>query len=119
MPKPDSITEGEYQWQTFEETDLIVEALSNSLIKNKLCPVIKSNTKGTPDCKFMAIFSDNRPEWFMTELACCSDSVCIVPVAIQAQFTNEERISSILNKTEVQTICVSKKTIGLILDLKS
>ena len=42
LPKEEKNVDGEYQWQTFEETDLIVEALSNSLIKNKFCPVIKS-----------------------------------------------------------------------------
>ena len=67
----------------------------------------------------MAIFSENRTEWFMTELACCANSVCIVPVAVEQQFTSNERVCSILNITEVESICVSRKTIGLILDLKS
>ena len=32
---------------------------------------------------------------------------------------NEERITSIINKTELTTLCVSKYTIGIIMDLKS
>jgi hypothetical protein len=110
---------GEYQWQTFKETDDIVEALANTIVKRKLCPEIKSNVEGTPDCKFMGIFSENRAQWFMTELACCSDSICVVPVAIENQFVNENRITSLLNNTELVTLCVSRKTIGVILDLKS
>lgn len=55
----------------------------------------------------------------MTELACCSDSICIVPIAVEQQFLNDVRISNILNETEITTLCVSKKTISLILDLKS
>jgi long-chain acyl-CoA synthetase len=75
--------------------------------------------EGTPDLKFMGIFSENRPEWIVTQLASCSDSICVVPVAVQNQFLNEERITSIINKTELTTLCVSKYTIGIIMDLKS
>ena len=32
---------------------------------------------------------------------------------------NEDRISSIINQTEMTTVCVSKLTIGAVLDLKS
>lgn len=31
---------------------------------------------------------------------------------------NEDRISSIINQTEMTTVCVSKITIGVVLDLK-
>jgi len=92
---------GDYQWQTFKETDEIVEALANTIVKKKLCPVVKSNVEGTPDCKFMGIFSENRAQWFMTELACCSDSICTVPIAVENQFVNEKRISSLLNNIEL------------------
>jgi hypothetical protein len=51
---------GEYVWQTFRETDDIVEAFSRSVIKRNLCPVVKSDVEGTPDLKFMGIFSENR-----------------------------------------------------------
>jgi len=67
----------------------------------------------------MGIFSENRLQWFMTELACCADSICVVPVAVEQQFVNDERISNLLNETEMTTLCVSKRTIGVILDLKS
>jgi long-subunit acyl-CoA synthetase (AMP-forming) len=32
--------------------------------------------------KLMGIFSENRLEWFISELACCSDSIAIVPVPV-------------------------------------
>jgi long-chain acyl-CoA synthetase len=73
----------------------------------------------TPDLKFMGIFSENRMEWIMTELSCCGDSICLVPLAIENQFMNEDRISGVINKTQLLTLCVSKGTIGVILDLKS
>lgn len=41
-----------------------------------------SQVEGTPNMKLMGIFSENREEWIMTELACCSNSIVIVPIQI-------------------------------------
>jgi long-chain acyl-CoA synthetase len=112
-------TLGPYVWRTWAEIDDCVESLSRVLIKRNLCPLIKSDVDGTPDLKFIAIFSENRPEWFITELAASADSVCIVPVAVQSQFLNEDRVGRILNLTETATICVSRQTISIILDMKA
>lgn len=38
----------------------------------------------------MGIFSENREEWIMTELACCSNSIAVVPIQILSQFQNED-----------------------------
>ena len=113
------IEHGQYNWLTYEEVDAKAENLANSLAKRAMCPVSESKVEGTPDLKFMAIFSENRPEWFISELACASASITIVPIAVEVQFLNEDRIVEIFSKTEVETICVSKSTIGTILDLKS
>jgi hypothetical protein len=51
---------GEYVWQTFQETDDVVEALSRAIIRRELCPLVRSDTEGTPDLKFIGIFSENR-----------------------------------------------------------
>lgn len=110
---------GEYEWKTWSEIDQYTECLSRSLIKRNFCPVIKSEVEGTPNLKFIGIFSENRAEWIITELAACSDSVCVVPVAVQAQFLQEDRITQIINDTELTTLCVTKQTIGIILDLKA
>ena len=62
----DTSSNGEYYWKTYKEVDKDVEALSRALIKRKLCPLVKSDVKGTPDLKFTGIFSENRPEFFIT-----------------------------------------------------
>ncbi len=80
--------------------------------------MVKSNTEGTPDLKMIGIFAENRPEWFITELASCADSVTVVPIPFISQFIDEDFIAHIINITELSTICVSKITIKLILDLK-
>ena len=51
---------GEYQWLTFGQVEEIVDSLSKSIISRNLCPIIKSNVQGTPDLRFMGIFSENR-----------------------------------------------------------
>ena len=96
----------------------IVDCLSKSIIVRKFCPIVKSNVRGTPDLKFMGIFSENRPEWYITELAACSDSVVVVPIAVETQFLESNRIGQVIDRTEMSTLCVSIKTIGIILDLK-
>jgi hypothetical protein len=44
----------------------LVDSLSKSIIKKKLCKKVISNVEGTPNLKFMGIFSENRYEWFTT-----------------------------------------------------
>ena len=73
--------------------------MSRAIIKKELCPVTESKVEGTPDLKFMAIFSENKIEWFLTELACCSHSITIVPISVENQFMYEGRIVEILNST--------------------
>lgn len=55
----------------------------------------------------------------MTELAACSDSIVTVPIAVEQQFLDDARICRVIDNTEMTTVCVSQKTIGFILDLKS
>ena len=57
--------------------------------------------KGTPDLKLIGMFSENRPEFFITELACISDSVTIVPISTDAQFLEEERVSNLIETTGI------------------
>lgn len=66
----------------------------------------------------MGIFSENRHEWVVAELACTSDSIVIVPLVNQNEFANEETIQKIIEKTELTTICASNNTVDLILKLK-
>ena len=58
--KMPSETHGEYKWLTFRQAEEVVDNLSKSLVSRNLCPVIKSNVDGTPDLKFLGIFSENR-----------------------------------------------------------
>lgn len=69
--------------------------------------------------RIMGIFSENREEWIMTELACCSNSIAVVPIQILNQFQNEELAEYICKITEIETVCASLQTLGIILEMKS
>ena len=92
---------GEYKWLTFGQVEDIVDSLSKSIVERNLCPVVRSNVKGTPDLKFIGIFSENRREWSMTELAACSHSIVTVPIAVEAQFLESNRICQLIDCTEM------------------
>lgn len=89
----------EYDWSTFLEVNQDVEALASSLRNKELCPLLQSDVGGTPDLSMLAIFSENRPEWFITTLASTSESICVVPIAVEQQFLSELRIQQILEST--------------------
>ena len=63
-------------------------------------PVIKAEGK---DWKFMGIFSKNREEWAIIDIACIRDSITIVPFF---DSLGPDALSFVLNQTEVTTMCI-------------
>ena len=63
----------------------------------------------------LGFFSENRQEYVLTELACISDSITVVPIPIRA--ASAESLSTILNQTELETLCVTKNTLQVLLDI--
>jgi long-chain acyl-CoA synthetase len=51
----------------------------------------------------MGIFSKNREEWAIVDLACMSSSVCIVPFY---DSLGPVALSFVINQTEVTTMCI-------------
>ena len=67
----------------------------------------------------MGIFSENRYEWFTTQIACRSVSIVVVPISLQSYFQAEDFIIKVFESTELQTVCVSRMTLGVVLELRS
>jgi long-subunit acyl-CoA synthetase (AMP-forming) len=63
----------------------------------------------------MGIFSENRPEYALIEIACISDSITVVAIPVRS--AEETSVSVITTQTELQTVCVSSNTLPLILDM--
>ena len=55
----------------------------------------------------VGIYSENRPEWVIAELACIRESITIVPIFSRA---SPSYISGILDQTHVRTVFVSNST---------
>lgn len=89
----------------------MVEQISRSIEARSLgvCP---------EEDKFIAIFSETRLEWIVTQIAACSDSITIVPISIQKELLDEDRVCYILETTGVSSIFCSQKTVSIIIDLK-
>ena len=55
----------------------------------------------------VGIYSENRPEWVIAELACIRESITIVPIFSRA---SSSYVSGILDQTHVRTVFVSNST---------
>ncbi len=55
----------------------------------------------------VGIYSENRPEWVIAELACIRESLTIVPIFSRA---SPSSVSSILDQTHLRTVFVSNST---------
>ena len=63
----------------------------------------------------MAFFSENRTEFVLTQIACMSDSITIVPIPTRsAEYSS---VSQILHLTELRTLCVTRLTLPLIINM--
>ena len=96
-------------------SNYVAERSRNGLPTDKLiCPDQKfDNQDGT--WRMMGFFSENRPEFILTELACISDNITIVPVPTKsAEYLS---VSQIIDLTELRTLCVTKNTLPLILEM--
>lgn len=54
----------------------------------------------------IGIYSENRAEYVIVQLACISDSITIVP--INAKHTDLICAQNILEYTNLQTVCISR-----------
>jgi long-chain acyl-CoA synthetase len=66
--------------------------------------------------KFLGIFSKNREEWAISDLACLRSAVTIVPFY---ESLGADATAFILNQTELTTLCIEGKYLELIFKLKA
>ena len=63
----------------------------------------------------MAVFAENRPEYLLTQIACMSDSITVVPIPIRS--ADSVSVAHILDQTKAGSLCVSKHTFPMIIDM--
>ncbi|XP_078267474.1 long-chain-fatty-acid--CoA ligase 6-like isoform X2 [Rhinoraja longicauda] len=85
-----------YQWLSYNEVANRAMDLGSGLLQK--------NCRPSPD-QFIGVFAQNRPEWIITELACYTYSMVIVPLY---DTLGAEAIRYIINTAEISTVICDK-----------
>uniref|UniRef100_UPI00398EF634 long-chain-fatty-acid--CoA ligase 5 isoform X3 n=1 Tax=Pristiophorus japonicus TaxID=55135 RepID=UPI00398EF634 len=85
-----------YQWLSYKQVSDRAEYLGSGLLHRGCKPF--------PD-QYIGIFAQNRPEWTISELACYTYSMSVVPLY---DTLGPEAIVHIINKAEISTVVCDK-----------
>ncbi|XP_066572975.1 long-chain-fatty-acid--CoA ligase 6 isoform X2 [Amia ocellicauda] len=85
-----------YQWLSYKEVTTRAEYLGSGLIFQGCRPC--------PD-QFIGVFAQNRPEWIISELACYTYSMVVVPLY---DTLGPDAIRYIINTAEISTVICDK-----------
>jgi long-chain acyl-CoA synthetase len=111
----DSEAEGRpYKWKTFSEINDLVDAFARGIQALNLAP----DTVGEEgkNWNFLGIFSKNREEWTVADLACMRSSVTIVPFY---DSLGKEALALVINLTNLTTMCIERCSFQTLLKLKT
>ncbi|XP_048407064.1 long-chain-fatty-acid--CoA ligase 5 [Stegostoma tigrinum] len=85
-----------YQWLSYKQVSDRAEYLGSGLLYRGCNP--------SPD-QYIGVFAQNRPEWIISELACYTYSMAVVPLY---DTLGPEAIVYIINKAEISTVICDK-----------
>lgn len=109
---PDN-TYGPYQYKTYSQIDAIASHLASGIQQLELAKPVEAEGQ---TFNFVGIFSKNREEWAVTEIACMMISITVVPLY---DTLTDEGIDAILGDTLAQTIFVSAELFKRLIHLKA
>ncbi|XP_062358048.1 long-chain-fatty-acid--CoA ligase 6 isoform X7 [Cinclus cinclus] len=85
-----------YQWLSYKEVAERAEALGSGLLQQGCKPSTK---------QFIGVFAQNRPEWIISELACYTYSMVVVPLY---DTLGAGAIQYIVNTADISTVICDK-----------
>ncbi|KAB1280917.1 Long-chain-fatty-acid--CoA ligase 6 [Camelus dromedarius] len=85
-----------YQWLSYQEVANRAEFLGSGLLQHSCKPCTD---------QFIGVFAQNRPEWIITELACYTYSMVVVPLY---DTLGPGAIRYIVNTADISTVIVDK-----------
>ncbi|KAF1526914.1 Long-chain-fatty-acid--CoA ligase 6, partial [Eudyptes sclateri] len=85
-----------YQWLSYKEVAERAEALGSGLLQQGCKPSTK---------QFIGVFAQNRPEWIISELACYTYSMVVVPLY---DTLGPGAIRYIVNTADISTVICDK-----------
>ena len=89
--------QGKFKWITYEHAYLESIDFAKGIEALQLCPLYDN-------CKFLGIFSNNRIEWVITDIACWQNSYTLIPFITG---TDAESFRHIFAQSQLSTIIVS------------
>ena len=103
---------GPYVWKTWAEVDSIAQDLARGMRSLNLLPEIQNEGHW----KFTGIYSKNREEWIITELASISQSGTTVAFY---DTLGPDSVEFVINQTQLTTIFCAGQYVKTLLQLKS
>lgn len=100
---------GKYQWMTYVEVYEKAKFLARAINAKELCPDI-TGEDGVQ--RMLGIYSRNRSEWCITDVACVINSVVSIPLY---DTLGDNSVSFITNQTEITTIALGSDKIANII----
>ena len=100
---------GNFKWLSYEQVYIDAMKFSKGLSELGLCPYVDLKEK----TKFFGIFSNNRIEWVIADIACWMDSVTIIPFIFGMDSVG---ISHIFAQSQLSTLLISSANYKKILD---
>lgn len=107
------VLENKYTWKTYSEVKELTVNYAKGIASLNLCPATHTEKEG--DFKFLAIYSKNREEWVISDLACGANSMTVVTIY---DTLGDKAIEYILSQTEVKTMVTECKNLKKLLELK-
>lgn len=106
-------TFGDYEWKTYREIDILARDFASGALELNLCPEVVTPEDGK--LNFIGIYSKNREEWVVTDLAAHLISATVVTFY---DTLGESTIEYILDQTKLTTIVMESKSLKKIINLK-
>jgi long-subunit acyl-CoA synthetase (AMP-forming) len=103
---------GKYEWMTYVEVYEKAKYLARAINSKELCPDITIDDKAY---KMMGLYSRNRPEWCIADVACVLNSIVSIPLY---DTLGDNSVSFIVNQTEMTSIAMGKDKIDNIIKVR-
>ena len=96
---------------SFWESSNIANKVSAAIKQNELTQNISFDNEPVKNIKCVGIFSRNRVEWVLTDIACMRNSIVTVPFY---ETLGKGSIEFICNETQLQTIFLSVEKLDIL-----
>ncbi|KEG03894.1 acyl-CoA synthetase, putative [Plasmodium vinckei vinckei] len=107
---------GDYVFKTYGEVKNEIEIFASALYQfENIEPTTFTDNGKYDTLKIMGIWSKNRPEWYITDIACAAINFVTVPIYDTIGINS---VKSIIQKTEMKVCCVEAEKLESLISLK-